>query len=141
MTASQTFRNTLIVLLTLVAAYAVYQSIQILTVLVVALIIASSLRPLAMWLMRRRLSLGLSALLVYGLLALSLFTLSAIVIPPISSQLIGYLNPVDTAPSSVKPAVLTTPFTVMPFQSAGSKANLADQLIATQTWIEKQRTS
>jgi predicted PurR-regulated permease PerM len=75
MTASQTFRNTVIVLLTLVIAFAVYQSLHILIVLVIALIIASSVRPLVMWLVRRRIGIGWSALLVYLLLAISLFIL------------------------------------------------------------------
>ncbi len=132
MTASQTFRNTLIVLVTFMIAYVLYQSIQILVVLIVALIIASSLRPLVIWFTHRKIGLGLSALIVYGLLAGALFTLSAIVIPPITSQLVGYLN----SDTTTAPAPNTTPDNITPF-AAKSNPSLADQLIATQSWIEK----
>ena len=133
MTVSQTFRNTLIVLVTFMLAYVLYQSIQILVVLVVALIIASSLRPPVMWFVRRKIGLGISALIVYGLLAGALFTLSAIVIPPITTQLVGYLNTDTTAP----PSPNTTPDNITPFADHSSNPSLADQLVATQSWIEK----
>jgi predicted PurR-regulated permease PerM len=65
MTAQQTFRNTVIVILTFVAAYVLYTSIHILVVLVFAIIIASALRPAVLWLDKHGLSQSLAILLVY----------------------------------------------------------------------------
>lgn len=91
MTAQQTFRNTLVVVGTLAAAYIAVMSIRILVVLLVSLIIASALRPVILW-FARRIPIGLSILLVYSLLFLSLFTLGFIILPPVVTQLISYLQ-------------------------------------------------
>src|SRR5258708_38742675 len=92
MTAQQTFRNTLIVLATLAGAYALYTSARILIVLLVAIIVASAVRPAVLVLKQRGVSSGLSILIVYGLVAVALFILVAAVLPPTAQQLSGYLS-------------------------------------------------
>jgi predicted PurR-regulated permease PerM len=133
MTASQVFRNALIVLLTLVLAYAVYQSLHILVVLVIALIIASSVRPLVMWFVRRGIGIGWSALLVYLLLGISLFVLSAAIVPPITQQLASYV-----ASNNADSSTTTNSGAVVPIGNTdGSNPTLAEKLITTQNWVEK----
>jgi predicted PurR-regulated permease PerM len=92
MTAQQTFRNTAVVILTLVTAYALYASIRILIVLLLAIIVASAARPAVLWLHKRGLSEGLAILLVYGLLGLAFFILGVVVLPPAVNQFTGYLE-------------------------------------------------
>jgi len=111
MNTLQVFRTTLVVLLTVVLAYIVYNSSHILVVLLIAIIIASALRPLVMWMHRRGLNYGFAALASYGLLALGLLALSVLIIPPITTQLSGYIT---------------------------NQNSLANQLISAQTWIETQ---
>lgn len=110
MTTQQVVRNTLAILVTLAVVYIIYRSLEILIVLVIALIIASAIRPAIMALTKRRVPHGLAILLVYGLLAIALFILSAIIIPPITNQLTGYI---------------------------GNDQRLTDQIISAQTWIEQ----
>ncbi|MHB8629388.1 MAG: AI-2E family transporter [Aggregatilineales bacterium] len=109
MTPQQVFRNTLIVIATFVAAYVVYQSVHILVVMLIAIIVASAVRPAVVWLVRHHFARALAALVVYGILGISLFTLSALIIPPITSQFAGYLT---------------------------NDQSLPNQLISAQTWIE-----
>lgn len=111
MTAQQTFRNTLIVIATLAAAYALVVSIRIIIVVLVAIIIASAVRPTVLWLEKRRVPYGLSILLVYLALAVFLFGLILIVLPPAANRLAGYIENED---------------------------RLANQIINAQGWIETQ---
>ena len=83
MTAQQTFRNTLIVIATLAVAYALVQSVRILIVLLVAIIIASAVRPAVLWLRRRHIPEALAILIIYALLAVFIFVLGAVVLPQI----------------------------------------------------------
>lgn len=92
MSTGQTFRNTLVVLLTLVAAYVVYMSMPILVVLLIAIIVASAVRPLVLWLQKRGFSQGLSIVTVYALLAITIFTLLVLVLPPAADRLAFYLE-------------------------------------------------
>jgi len=92
MTAQQTFRNTVIVIITLLTAYLMIISVRILIVLLMAIILASALRPSIIWLGKRRVPLGLSIMLVYVLLFAFLFTLGVLVLPPAISQLLWYLQ-------------------------------------------------
>src|SRR5215472_11378 len=91
MTTQQAVRITLAVLVTLAVAYALYLSLNILIVLLIAMIVASAIRPAVVGLTKRRIPQALAILLVYGLLAIALFTLSAIIVPPIANQLTGYI--------------------------------------------------
>ncbi|MCC7450936.1 MAG: AI-2E family transporter [Anaerolineae bacterium] len=108
MTAQQTFRNTLIVILTLVAAYALWASIRILIVLLIAIIIASAVRPTILWLRKRRIPEGLAILLVYGAILLSIILLLGAVLPPAANQFAGYLE---------------------------NENNLANRVIDAQSWV------
>lgn len=108
MTGKDIFRGTLIVLLTLLGAYIVLMSLRILVVVLVAIIIASAVRPLVLRLMRWRFSEGLAILTVYLSIIAGLFTLSALVLPPIANSLLTNLQ---------------------------SEDRLANRLISLQTWL------
>jgi predicted PurR-regulated permease PerM len=111
MTAQQTFRNTVIVLATLAAAYALVVGIRIIIVLLVAIIIASAVRPAVLWLTQRRIPQGLAITLIYLLLGIFTFGLAIAVIPPAANRLAGYIENED---------------------------RLANQIIRTQDWIIAQ---
>jgi predicted PurR-regulated permease PerM len=111
MSAQQTFRNTLVVIGTIVAAYALYVSVHILIVLLIAIIVASAIRPLVLWLERHRIPQGLAILFVYGGLAIIIFVLVALVFPPAVTQLAGYIQ---------------------------NDQGLASRLIGAQTWFQQQ---
>ncbi|MBE2266972.1 MAG: AI-2E family transporter [Anaerolinea sp.] len=108
MTTQQVFRNTLVVILTFVAAYALFLSARIIIVLLVAIIIASAVRPLVLWL-SRRIPYGLSILVVYGLLILLIAGLLIAVLPPAANRLAVYIENDD---------------------------RLATRLISAQRWLE-----
>ena len=95
MTAQQTFRNTLIILGTLAVAYALVVSIRIVIVLLVAILIASAVRPAVLWLQKRRVAPGLAILLVYLLLGAFIFGLILLVLPPAANRLAGYIENED----------------------------------------------
>ena len=109
MTAQQTFINTLVVILTVAAAYILFVSTRILIVLLVAIIVASAIRPAVLRLKKWRIPEGIAILLVYLLIGLFLFVLSALVLPPAISQFTSYMN---------------------------NEQGLASRLIAAQTWLE-----
>lgn len=111
MTAQQAFRNTLIVLGTLAAAYALIISIRIIVVLLVAILIASAVRPAVLWLQKRRIAPGLSILLVYLFLGVFIFGLILLVLPPAANRLAGYIENDD---------------------------RLANRIVSAQRWIEGQ---
>lgn len=92
MTAQQTFRNTLVVLLTLTMAYAIVMSGRILIVVLIAIIVASALRPFVLWLQDRRVPQGLAIIMVYGGVLLTFLILLLLVLPPAITQLSGYLQ-------------------------------------------------
>ncbi len=101
MTAQQTFRNTVIVVVTLALAYAITQSIGILIVLLIAIIIASAIRPAVLFLKNHHVPEGLAILLVYALLAFALFLLGAVVLPPAMTQLVGYVSDNDALATKI----------------------------------------
>lgn len=111
MNAQQTFRNTLVVIGTVVAAYALYVSIRILIVLLIAVIVASAVRPSVLWLENRRIPQGLAILLVYGSIALGIFLIAVVILPPAITQLAGYIQ---------------------------NDQGLATRLISAQDWIQLQ---
>jgi predicted PurR-regulated permease PerM len=95
MTAQQTFRNTLVVLGTVAAAYALVVSIRIIVVLLVAIIIASAMRPMVLWLQQRRLPPAFAILLSYLLVGVFIFGLILVVLPPAANRLAGYIENED----------------------------------------------
>jgi predicted PurR-regulated permease PerM len=110
MTAQQTFRNTLVVVLTLAVAYALYASARILIVLLVAIIVASAIRPAVVWLHRRRLPEGLAILLVYLMIGVGIFLLGVVILPPAVNQFAGYIE---------------------------NEQGLANRIIEAQTWLQQ----
>lgn len=92
MSAQQTFRNTVVVILTLVSAYVLFVSLHILVVLLFAIIIASAMRPAVLWLDRHGLSQSLAILLVYLATIGAILFLFVLVLPPAVNRLSGYIE-------------------------------------------------
>lgn len=92
MTTSQTFKNTCVILLTLLAAYTLVASIRIIVVLLIAIIIASAMRPIVDAMTRRRIPIGIAILLVYVALALILGVIFVAALPPVVSQVTLYFE-------------------------------------------------
>ncbi len=92
MTAGQAFRNTVIVLATLVSAYVLLMSARILVVLIIAIFIASAVRPFVLRLVSWRVPEGLAILITYVLLVVGILTLFLLVIPPIVNQAADYMQ-------------------------------------------------
>jgi len=92
MTATQTFRNTIIILLTLLSAYVIVISAEIVIVLLMAIIIASALRPLVTGLTKQRVPMSAAILVVYTTLAIIVLLLGLVVIPPIANQITDYIE-------------------------------------------------
>ncbi|MCC7207285.1 MAG: AI-2E family transporter [Anaerolineae bacterium] len=92
MTAGQAFRNTVIVLATLVGAYILFVSARILVVLVIAVFIASAIRPFVLRLVSWRIPAGAAILITYVLLTVGILALFLVVIPPIVNQAADYLQ-------------------------------------------------
>ena len=111
MTVQQTFRNTVTVILTLVAAYILFLSARILIVLLLAIIVASAIRPAILRLQRWRFPEGIAILMTYGLIGLALFLLGVVVLPPAVNQFTSYIN---------------------------NEQGLASRIINAQNWFEQQ---
>ncbi len=92
MTAQQAFRNTLVVIFTVVTCYILFVSLNIIVILLFAIIIASALRPAVLWLDKHGLSQGVAILIVYLLLLVSIFGLFVLVLPPAVDRLSGYIE-------------------------------------------------
>ena len=110
MTPIQVFRSTLVVLLTLVLAYVLYISARIIIVLLIAVIIASALRPIITGLTRRRIPIGLAILIVYLSLAAAVFSVLVAFVPPVVNQVTVYVE---------------------------NDNRLAGRIIAAQYWVER----
>jgi predicted PurR-regulated permease PerM len=85
------FRNTLIVAGTLILIYLLSLSLNILVVLLIAIIIASALRPAVMRLTRWHVPQGLAIPLVYGFISITAILLVIVVLPPVIDQLGSYM--------------------------------------------------
>ena len=92
MTPAQTFKNTLIILLTLASAFVLLNGARILLVLFIAIIVASALRPLVDSMSRRRIPNGLSILAVYLLVGTVVLLLALVVLPPVANQVMFYFE-------------------------------------------------
>ncbi len=102
MSAQQTFRNTLVVILTVMTAYVLLLSVRIVVILLVAIIVASAVRPFVLWFEKRgKLPYTLSILLVYALLLLAIFGLFIIILPPAASRLGVYVENDDRLASKI----------------------------------------
>jgi len=113
LTSQQVFKFTLAVLAALALAYIFLISAQILVVLVVAVLIASAVRPLVVKLRRLRLPEGLAILVVYAGIAIAIFVLFALVLPPVINQMANYLQ---------------------------NDWQLVSRLVYAQSWIERRLT-
>lgn len=114
MTAGQAFRNTVIVLATLVSAYVLLMSARILVVLVIAVFIASAVRPFVLRLVSWRVPEGLAILITYVLLVVGILTLFLLVIPPIVNQAADYFQ---------------------------NETRLASRIIYSKNWLEQALTN
>ena len=101
MSAQQVFRNTLVVILTVVTSYIVFLSLNIVVILVFAIIVASALRPFVLWLEKRKLPYTLSIVTVYAVMLLVIFVLMLIVLPPAVNRLGGYIEDDDRLASKI----------------------------------------
>jgi predicted PurR-regulated permease PerM len=111
MTVQQTFRNTITVILTILAAYILFLSARILIVLLIAIIVASAIRPAVLRLRRWHFPEGIAIITVYVLIALVLFLLGVVVLPPAVNQFMSYIN---------------------------NEQGLASRIIVAQNWFEQQ---
>lgn len=92
MTAQQVFRNTLVVIATVVTAYILFLSLHIVIVLLVAIIVASALRPAVLWLDKHGLPQAIAIVVSYLGVLLVVFGLFVIVLPPAFNRLSGYIE-------------------------------------------------
>jgi len=88
-------RNTLVVLVTLGLAYIVLLSYRVVIGLLIAIVLASALRPIVMRLQRLRIPQGLAIVLVYGLVGIISVLMIAAVVPPMVNQFATYLQNED----------------------------------------------
>lgn len=95
MTSRDVFRNTLIVLATLAGAYVLILNRTIIIELIFAIILASTVRPLVVRLMRWRVPEGVALLLVYFGVAVILFVIFAVIVPPVVTQFSSYIQDED----------------------------------------------
>jgi predicted PurR-regulated permease PerM len=108
-TTQQVFRNTLVVVATLATAYVLLLNARILIVVLIAVIIASAVRPIVLRLTRWRISEGLAITVVYAALVVLIAVVLLGVFPPIISQLSAYIE---------------------------NDERLANRLIGAQAWIQ-----
>lgn len=101
MTSSNVFRISSVILLTLLGAYILISSFNILIVLMSAFIIASAVRPIVQTLIKWRFPAGLAIGLTYLALISIAILVSIVVLPPIFRQLIGYLENDDRLASRI----------------------------------------
>ncbi|MDX2138610.1 MAG: AI-2E family transporter [Chloroflexota bacterium] len=110
MTLAQVFKGTLVVLLALATAYLIVVTLNVWISVLVAILVASAVRPYILRLMRFGVSQVASILLVYGGLAAATITLLLLVMPPIINQFVSYLDNED---------------------------RLANRIISAQNWVER----
>lgn len=110
MTTTQFFRGTVVVLMTLIGAYVLFISLRILIVFVIAIIVASAIRPLVQLLVRWRIPQSLAILIVYLGLAIFAIGLFVAILPPVINQVALYVE---------------------------SEARLSLKIIQAQHWIER----
>lgn len=95
MTVRHVFQYTVVILLTLFAAYVLLLSQSILIDLLVAILIASAIRPLVARLIDWHVPQGAAILLVYLVIGIVVFTVMILVFPPVIHQVSYYLENED----------------------------------------------
>jgi len=101
MTAQQTFRNTLVVIATAAAAYGLYLSYRTFVVLLLAIIVASALRPAVLLIQRARVPEGLAVLITYVTLGLTILIIGYIVLPPAIQNFANYFQDISSVAKSI----------------------------------------
>lgn len=92
MTPQQVFKGTLIVLFTLIGAYILLISVRMLIVLLLAVIIASSLRPFVTRLTRWHIPEAAAIVSVYLVAAILMAVVALAILPPIINQVANYIE-------------------------------------------------
>ncbi len=95
MTARQVFRYTVVILLTLLATYILVRSRGIIIDLLVAILIASAIRPLVARLIAWHIPDALAIVAVYLVIGISTFTVAILVFPPVINEVSYYLENED----------------------------------------------
>jgi predicted PurR-regulated permease PerM len=111
MTWQQSLKATLTVLLTLLISYILISNVRILIVLVLAIIVASALRPLTLALTRIHIPYGLAITLCYVFLSIAIVVVLLLIVPPVVLQFANYLE---------------------------NESRLSYRLIVAQDWVEEQ---
>jgi predicted PurR-regulated permease PerM len=114
MTIQGIARSTIVVLLILALAYIMLVSFRILIVTLLAIILASAIRPYVLRLRSWRIPETAAILLVYGLIIGSFILLLLLVLPPIISQTVRYID---------------------------NDSQLSFRLIAAQNWLQRTITN
>jgi predicted PurR-regulated permease PerM len=96
MTARQAFRTAVIFVAVIAVAYFLYLSLDILTLLLVAFIIALALRGPVRSLEKRKVPKGLAILIIYGILLILISLLALVILPPAIRQSAGFLQDQET---------------------------------------------
>ncbi len=124
MTARDAFRITLVVLATIAMVYVVLLNIEIVIALLLAVVLAAAVRPIILKLQSWRVPSGLAVLIVFGGLGITLVLLLALVLPPVVTQLSGYLQNDDRLAARIIIAQNWLQQTI--FRLTGTEVTLAD---------------
>src|SRR6185369_10038566 len=107
------FRATLVFLLALAFAYILVLTLGVWVSVLIAILVASAVRPAIVRLARWHFPQGVAILVVYLGLAAITITLLLVVLPPVINQFVGYIQ---------------------------NDNRLADRIIGAQTWVERTVT-
>jgi len=89
---STVFKSTVVILLTLLGAYILFIGAQIIVTFLIAIIIASAVRPAINALTKIRIPESLAIIFVYSVMALSVLLILFVLIPPMLNQMAIYLE-------------------------------------------------
>jgi predicted PurR-regulated permease PerM len=92
MTGVMVFRNTLIFIATFIIVYLFYISSDIVVTLIIAIILASAIRPMVLRLQQWRIPQGIAIGLVYTTLGFLFVVLLVLVLPPMVNEIVTYLR-------------------------------------------------
>src|SRR4030095_15373297 len=92
MSLAQIFKGTLVFLAALAFAYILVLTLNVWVSLLIAILVASAVRPAILRLMRWRIPQSISVLIVYLGLASFQMTSLLVVVPPVVNQFVGYIQ-------------------------------------------------
>ena len=125
LTSYQVFRNTVIIIMTVIFAYLLFLTTRVTVVLLAAIIIASAVRPLVMRLKKWRVPHGVAIVFVYAFIALSVIVLIVAVLPPMINQIAGYLQDDDRLANRIVYAQYTVERLI--YQNTGQEIELLER--------------